>query len=73
MPTRFAQWKLRSHKNKPAEEKADGSGVEVEEKVDWVTGHTFCSFPLHCLLLSLLQEEDYPILSHGAAFLAEWV
>ena len=66
MPSRFAQWKLYFHKNKSAEKKAGGSGMEVEGKEDLVTGHRFCSFPLHCLLLSLLQEEDYPILSHGA-------
>lgn len=66
MPSRLAQWKLYFHKYKPAEEKADGSGTEVEGKKDLTTCPRFCSFLLHCLLLSLLWEKYYSILSHGA-------
>jgi len=36
IPSRFAQWKLHFPKNKLAEEKAGGSGMEVEGRG---TGH----------------------------------
>lgn len=47
MSSRFAQWELYFHKNNPSEEKTDRSRMEMEGKVDLITGHRFCSSPLH--------------------------